>query len=56
VTHALELVAPVKRRANSGAISTRRDGRVVDGGGLENRSRRSLKFANLFLNFARHAR
>src|SRR5881275_1225961 len=36
VTHGAGIVRCVGSRANSGQISTRRDGRAVDGGGLEN--------------------
>ena len=38
------------------AISTRRDGRVVDGGGLEKRIDRFVEFANSFVKSARGAR
>jgi hypothetical protein len=36
VTHSRRGSGMVTERADSGVISTRRDGRVVDGGGLEN--------------------
>jgi hypothetical protein len=37
-------------------IVARRDGRVVDGGGLEKRIGRFAEFANSFAKSARHAR
>ena len=56
VTHDAEFAGFPTVHANSGQISTRRDGRVVDGGGLENRNALSSIFALLRLNSARHAR
>ena len=41
---------------NLGAVSTRRDGRVVDGGGLEKRIGRFVEFANFFVKSARSVR
>jgi hypothetical protein len=38
------------------SVSTRRDGRVVDGGGLETQFGRSAKFAIFGLNSPRYAR
>jgi hypothetical protein len=37
VTRATEFLVELANIANSGGIPTRRDGRVVDGGGLEKR-------------------
>ena len=37
-------------------MGVRRDGRVVDGGGLENRADRSARIANFRLHHARYAR
>jgi hypothetical protein len=47
--------ARATNRANSGMTSTRRDGRVVDGGGLENLIGQFFKLAIFRLNSSRYA-
>ncbi len=56
VTPMLSATAGRAISRDSGDISTRKDGRVVDGGGLENLIGHSFDFAILRLNSARHAR
>ena len=60
VTHLVTLASEVARcavmKANSGQISTRRDGRVVDGGGLENLNGLSSEIVIFPANFAHDGR